>query len=136
MSTADVASGRGTGTGPITLVVPSNAAMARVARLTASTLASLADLDVDLIDDVKIVVSEIVAALIERGEGEPVTLQFELGDGSITVEGTTCSTSFDINDPEISLCAMVLGAVSAEHRISFDGSTASIWAITRSASAV
>ena len=108
------------GATPVTLTIPADPAMVRVGRLTASSVASLAELDIDDIDDVKIAVSEVLTLLIEQGTGAPVTLSFstDIGadGGTFSIEGTTAATSLDLGQEEIALTAAVLGAVSDEHR--------------------
>ena len=64
--------------GPVVVQVPAEASMARLVRLAASSLAAMAAMDVDEIEDVKIVVSEVMAALIEHGDGPDITIKLEL----------------------------------------------------------
>jgi len=103
--------------GPVVLQLPAEAGMARVARLTASSLASLARLSIDDIDDVKIVVSEVMAALVEHGDGSDVTLKFDIGERHLVVSGYTLATTFKIDAADMALSATVLGAIASHHTI-------------------
>jgi anti-sigma regulatory factor (Ser/Thr protein kinase) len=110
----------------VTLVVPPDPSMARVARLTASALAASAGLTVDAVDDVKIAVSEMLALLVGRGSADPVTMAFTVSPGELVVEMTSAVPPFDGDDPELELANLVLDAVTARHETSHDGSAARI----------
>lgn len=103
--------------GPVVLQVPSDPAMSRVARLTSSALAALAKMSIDDIDDVKIVVSEVMAALVEHGDGADITLRFDVGEGEITVTGYTKASTFTAGGGDMALSATVLSAIAKEHSI-------------------
>lgn len=103
--------------GPITLSIPPAATMARVARLTASSLASLADFSIDEIDDIKIAVSEVVTLLLQQGDGSPIVLQFGVDEGSFTIEGGTGAAETTLAEVDAALTAAVLDAVSDEHEL-------------------
>jgi anti-sigma regulatory factor (Ser/Thr protein kinase) len=105
----------------VTLVVPADPSRAKVARLTASALAAGAGLTVDAVDDVKIAVSEMLALLVGRGGGRPVTLVFSWAPGELAVEATSAVPPVDEDDPELELTNLVLDAVTASHGISHDG---------------
>lgn len=107
------------GPGPVGLVLPAVAGMSRVARLTASAVASLADLGIDDIDDVKIAVSEVVALLVEHGDRSNLSMSFEIHGRALAIEGTTTATRFDGDDDAVALSATVLDAVAGGHELSF-----------------
>jgi serine/threonine-protein kinase RsbW len=109
------------GVGPVTLTIPPVPSMARVARLTASSVASLADFSVDEIDDIKIAVSEVVTLLIQQGDGGLVTLEFGAGAGPFTIDGSTTSTVQVLAEEDVALTAAVLDAVSDEHELTSTG---------------
>jgi hypothetical protein len=90
--------------------------MARVARLTASSLANLAEFSVDEIDDIKIAVSEVVTLLIQQGAGGPVTLEFGT-NGLFTIEGSATAAALPLADDDVALTAAVLDAVSDSHEL-------------------
>jgi hypothetical protein len=91
--------------------------MVRVARLTASSVANLADFSIDEIDDIKIAVSEVVTLLIQQGDGGVVTLEFGT-DEVFTIEGSTTAAGLPLAQDDVALTAAVLDAVSDDHELS------------------
>jgi hypothetical protein len=112
--------------GPVTLTFPADAGMARVGRLTASSVASLADLNVDDIEDIKIAVSEVVTLLIEHGNGGPVTLEFAANASSFTIAGSATASGAPIAEEDMALTAAVLDAVCGHHELTTDDGTIQI----------
>ena len=107
-------------TGPVTLTMPPTPSMVRVARLTASSLANLADMSIDEIDDIKIAVSEVVTLLIQQGDGGPVVLEFG-SPGLFTIEGSTTAAELPLAQDDVALTAAVLDAVSDSHELTTSG---------------
>ncbi len=105
--------------GPITLVVPPVASMVRVGRLTASSIASISDMSIDDIDDIKIAVSEMITLLIQSGSGSDITMRFEITDQSFTVEASSPAASLDLGRNDVALATAVLDAVSDNHEVAF-----------------
>ena len=106
-----------TDAGPVTLVIPPVASMVRVGRLTASSIASLADMNVDDIDDIKIAVSEMITVLIQSGNRTAITLRFETTADAFSVEASTPSGSTNLGRNDLALATAVLEAVADEHHI-------------------
>jgi hypothetical protein len=106
--------------GPVHIRVPPNPSLSRVVRLAASGVASLADFTVDVIEDIKIAVSEVLIALIEHGEGEPVDIEFIVDEGGFTVRGQTAARNFDPAHPDVDLCRIVLAEVCQHQQIVVD----------------
>jgi anti-sigma regulatory factor (Ser/Thr protein kinase) len=119
-------------TGPVELRIPADPQMSRVARLAASGLASLAGFDVDVIEDIKIAVSEVLLALIEHGANEEILLCFALGEDSFTVRASTSIAAFDLEHPDLVLCRTVLAGVSEAYGVDVHEGVALIWATLRS----
>lgn len=105
--------------GPITLVIPPVASMVRVGRLTASSIASIAEMSIDDIDDIKIAVSEMITLLIQSGNRSAVTLRFEIVDNAFIVEAATPASSLDLGRNDVALATAVLDAVSDSHEVVF-----------------
>ena len=103
--------------GPVVVQVPAEAAMARLVRLAASSLAAMASMDVDDIEDVKIVVSEVIAALIEHGDGHDITIKLELEGEGMSIRGITDAHSFVADSADLALSSTVLAAIASEHAI-------------------
>ena len=117
-----------TAIGPVRVELPPVSAMSRVARLTATGVASMAGLTIDQIDDINVIVSEVMVALVEHGATGTITLTFDVVDGCFTVRGATELADFDLDHPDLALCRTVLDAVSTTHGIEHDGTRAEIWA--------
>ena len=103
--------------GAVTLTLPPDAKMVRVGRLTASSIASLADMTVDDIDDVKIAVSEMITLLIQSGNHAMITLRFETTPDDFVVEASTPSGAQGFGRNDLALATAVLDAVADEHHI-------------------
>ena len=114
--------------GPVRVELPPAAAMSRVARLTATGVASMAGFTIDEIDDINVIVSEVMVALVEHGAHDTISVTFDVSAGCFTVRGATELADFDLNDPDLVLCRTVLSAVSTGHGIEFEGTRAEIWA--------
>jgi hypothetical protein len=103
--------------GPVEIRVPPEPLLARVLRLAASGVASLSGFSVDEIEDIKVAVSEVLIALVEHGEGNPVDMKFSVDERVFEVFGRTAVDSFDSSHPDLILCRTVLADVCVEHQI-------------------
>jgi hypothetical protein len=117
--------------GPVELRVPPEPTLSRVLRLAASGVASLCGFSVAEIEDIKIAVSEVLIALIEHGEGNPVSVQFSVTEDSFRIDGSTVVESFDVSHPDLQLCRVVLASACTEHAIELTDGTARISALLR-----
>ena len=75
--------------GPVVLTFPADSRMARVARLAATALGSVAGFSVDDNDDLRIAVDELIVMSIEGGAGGDVTMRFSVSDQQVRVETET-----------------------------------------------
>ena len=71
----------------IELVLPADKRLVRVARLVASGVARTAGFDVEEVEDIRIAVDELCTALVKGGDGGPLLLGFDLGDGEVSIIG-------------------------------------------------
>jgi hypothetical protein len=117
--------------GPVEICIPPDPRLARVVRLAASAVAAQIGFDVDLIDDVKLVVSEILLALVEMGEGDRITLTFTAEEAQFAAYGTTVARSFDPADSRISLSLQVLEGVASHHQFAFADGQIHLSAVVR-----
>lgn len=106
--------------GPVTLTLPPAPSMIRVGRLTASSIASLTDMTIDDIDDLKIAISEMITLLIQSGEQSSVTLRFDINGNSLAVEASTPASGLDLNHSDVALSTAVLDAVSDSFEVAFE----------------
>jgi serine/threonine-protein kinase RsbW len=107
--------------GPIELVLPADTRLVRVARLVASGIATTAGFDVEEVEDLRIAVDEVCAALIEGGDGRPLLLGFEVSIGEVAVLGSTPTTGeVKFEDERLGLSRQILAVVVDEHEIRTD----------------
>jgi hypothetical protein len=107
--------------GLIELVLPADTRLVRVARLVASGVATTAGFDVEEVEDLRIAVDELVTALVEGGDGSALLLGFDLGEGEVTVIGSTSASSGAAFEPDrLALSRQILSVVADEHDLSAD----------------
>jgi hypothetical protein len=93
--------------------------MARVARLAATALGSVAGFTVDDNDDLRIAVDELVVMSIEGGSGGGVTMRFSIADGEVRVEAETDAADDLPSNPErFMLSEQILGVVTDWYAVS------------------
>jgi anti-sigma regulatory factor (Ser/Thr protein kinase) len=102
--------------------------MSRIARLTGTGVASMAGFTIDEIDDINVMVSEVMVALVEHGARSTISVDFDITDRQFTVRGAADVADFDLGDPDLALCRTVLAAVSTSHGIEGTSARAEIWA--------
>jgi len=107
--------------GLVELVLPADTRLVRVARLVASGVATAAGFDVEEVEDFRIAVDELCTALVEGGDGSPLLLGFDLGDGEVTVVGSTNASAGAAFEPDrLALSRQILAVVVDDHDISAD----------------
>ena len=77
--------------GAVRLEIPVDTRYVRIVRLVARGVGSTAGFDIEAVDDLRISVEELCAAMFEVSDGHPVELAFRLSDGGVEVEGRTHS---------------------------------------------
>jgi serine/threonine-protein kinase RsbW len=103
--------------GPIVLTLPADTRMARIARLTATALGSMAGFSVDDSDDLRIGVDELVVMMVEGGDGADLTMRFEVTESEVRVSAQTPASSD--GDPErFVLSEQILGVVADSYAVS------------------
>jgi serine/threonine-protein kinase RsbW len=107
--------------GRIELVLPADTRLVRVARLVASGVATTAGFDVEEVEDLRIAVDELCTALVEGGDGGDLLLGFDLGNGEVTILGTTSAAGVAAFEPErLALSRQILAVVVDEHELVTD----------------
>jgi serine/threonine-protein kinase RsbW len=112
--------------GPVELTLPADTRLVRLVRLVASGLASTAGFDVDDLDDLRIGVDEVLAALLEGGDGSPLSLRFRLDDSRIELEGETKSGGDPLEPDRLELSRQILEAFVDEHDLRLDGGVVAV----------
>jgi hypothetical protein len=120
--------------GPVVLTFPADSRMARVARLAATALGSVAGFTVDDNDDLRIAVDELVVMAIEGGVGGDVVIRFVLSDGEVRVQAETAAADDLSSNPErFMLSEQILGVVTDSYAVTASGGVLTA-AFTKSAS--
>ena len=108
--------------GPVVLTFPPDSRMARVARLAATALGSVAGFSVDDNDDLRIAVDELVVMAIEGGGNADVTMRFTVNDGEVRVEAETEAAEDLSHSPErFMLSEQILGVVTDWYAVAANG---------------
>ena len=104
------------------LILPADPQMLRIVRLVASGLASLADLDLDGVEEVRVAADELVSTMIEAS-AEQVNVRLTVTDTALQIEASTAlsnGTPLSV-DPMVDV---VLDAVSTDHAWRTEGGVA------------
>jgi serine/threonine-protein kinase RsbW len=118
-------SGSGSVAAPETvrLTIPAALEFVRIARLTASGVASRVGFDVDEIEDLRVAVDELSSILVEAAGANQLELAFTPGNDGITIEGRVQVD--DAGAPEIDdLTRQILAAVVDDYGIDSSGGEA------------
>ncbi len=102
------------------LVLPPDPDLLRVVRLVASGLASLAPLDLDAVEEVRVAADELVSTLMQASAGGPVTVSFAVADGVLRVSGATQRAEQSPFEPD-PLTERILDEVASSHGWQTDG---------------
>jgi anti-sigma regulatory factor (Ser/Thr protein kinase) len=116
----------------VELVIPVNADLIVLARMTAATVASRAQFDVEEIEDLRLAVDELCISLVQGSTVGQLTLQFIRDDDDIEV---TCAYQAppDHDDPWdeaeslTGLSARILDALVDDHGVAQEGSQRRAW---------
>jgi anti-sigma regulatory factor (Ser/Thr protein kinase) len=109
-------------TAPIVLVLPADAGLIRLARLLASGVGSSLGLPVAEVEDLRVAVDEVCAALVESTQDSTITLEFAVTDGSLVIEGHATSGA-PVDEARMSISHQILDAIADDRQISSDDGT-------------
>lgn len=121
--------------GDVVLEVPAEPSSLRVVRMVAATVAADAGFDIDAVDDVRMAVDELCAAILESRPSSPIRMRLRVdGDGLVA--------RADAPQPDTAaravvdrLRAAVLGATADSYRLTqLDGHSVG-WLVKRSVAA-
>ena len=109
----------------VRLQLPVDPQYMRVARLVASGLGTTIGFDVEAVDDLRIAVDELCAAMVEVSDGDVLDLSFEVRDDGIEVEGSTVAApTAQLSPDRFALSEQILGVACDRYSLSIDGGTA------------
>lgn len=109
---------------PVELILPANSRHLRLARLVVSGVAATRT-PARRVEDVRIVLGEVCAALLEVGQGGPLRFTFHVDDETLVVQGTTASDRAElIDDERFAFSRRLLDVLSDSHRFDHAGGRA------------
>lgn len=115
--------------GRVELLLPPHSRYMRLARLMASGVASTCGLPLEEVEDFRIAVDELCAALIEVGEGNQVSLAFSFTDEAVVVEGrTSAKPEGGIDEDRLNLSRQILDVVTDGHELRTENGNATFTA--------
>jgi anti-sigma regulatory factor (Ser/Thr protein kinase) len=104
--------------GRIELSLPPDTRYMRLARLVASGVATTCGLPLAEVEDFRIAVDELCAALMELGDGDQVRLAFDLRPGEVVIEGRTQGGGGgQIDEDRLNLSRQILDVVTDGHEL-------------------
>jgi hypothetical protein len=103
----------------VTVTIPARSSFIGLARVTAASLGAELDLDIDQLDDLRLALNELVAALIEVAEDDAtIAVEYTLADDELSVSGRLSAGDGATLDD---LSRQILGVVTDAYHL--DGST-------------
>lgn len=109
----------------VRLELPSDTRYMRVVRLVASGLGATLGFDVEAVDDFRIAVDELCAAMLEVSDGSVLDLSFEMRDDGIEVNGrTTTEPAARLSPDRFALSEQILRVAADRYSVSVEGGTA------------
>lgn len=110
----------------IRLELPVDSRYMRVVRLVASGLGATVGFDVEGVDDFRIAVDELCAAMLEVSNGSGLDLSFEMREDGIEVNGQTrTDPEAQLSTERFALSEQILRVAADRYTVSVDGGTAS-----------
>jgi serine/threonine-protein kinase RsbW len=109
----------------IRLELPVDSRYMRVVRLVASGLGATVGFDVEAVDDFRIAVDELCAAMLEMSDGSDLELSFEVRDDGIEVNGQTrTDPDARLGTERFALSEQILRVAADRYTVSVDGGMA------------
>lgn len=118
--------------GAMDVTIAPDPLLLRPVRLALGGVASLAGFDVEAIDDLRVAVNELVATLIERGDGSPIRLRLETDPSfGVRVTARTAPSPESLDAPELTkrfhLSEQILSVLADDHGFHHDEAATSGW---------
>ena len=107
--------------------VPADPHYIRPVRLAVGGLASLLDVTLETIDDLRIAVDELCAALLETGDGSPLELDISSSRGSIRIVGTTSAGGGEVDEDRVKFSRQILSVIADEFGFEIDDGLVRCW---------
>lgn len=116
----------------VVLEVPAVPASLRVVRMVAATVAADAGFDIDEVDDVRMAVDELCAAVIESGPASPLRIHVRLADEQLVVRVQAAQPDPAGAAALDELRAAVLGATAGDYGFALADGHSIAWLAKRS----
>lgn len=114
--------------GSVRISVPSDVRYFRSVRLAVGGLATLVGFDVEAIDDIRIGVDEMCAALLECGDGSEISFEVSAVVGaSVRIVGSVTKGTSAVDDDRFSFSRQILSVVSDDFGLETTGETVRFW---------
>lgn len=112
----------------MTITLPGNVQYFRSVRLSVGGLAALVGFDLAAIDDLRIGVDELCAALAEVGDGGELRLviDVEVG-GSLRIEGRTARAADWVDNDRLTFSRQILEVVADDFSFDFGDEEVCVW---------
>ncbi len=112
----------------MTITIPADVRFFRPVRLAVGGLAALAGFDVEAIDDLRIGVDELCAALTEAGTGDAVHLELHAEPGVLLrIEGHTDRGPVGLDDERFAFSRQILSVVADSFGYEIVGDDVTVW---------
>lgn len=114
--------------GSVTIAVPSDVRYFRSVRLAVGGLATLVGFDVEAIDDIRIGVDEMCAALLESGDGSEISFEVAAVVGaSVRIVGSVAKGTSALDDDRFSFSRQILSVVADDFGLETGGDVVRFW---------
>ena len=107
--------------------IPADARFIRPVRLAVGGLASMLDVTVETIDDLRIAVDELCSALLETGDGSALELEISSFGRSLRIDGTTGAGVGEIDEDRIRFSRQILSVIADSFGYEVDDGVVRCW---------
>lgn len=108
----------------INLTIPKKSEYMSTIRLTTSALANLKGFNVDEIEDIKVIISEVCTFFISNIENsiEPLHIKYEISDDNLLVEVTDLNSGeiSDFNKTNSEMCIMIIESLADNYNFDLE----------------
>jgi len=112
----------------VTLIVPADVRYFRSVRLAVGGLATLVGFDVDAMEDLRIGVDELCAALIEAGNEQDLRLDIQAEPGELLrIEGTTAAGDAPVDEDRFAFSRQILSVVADDYGYAVEDGRVRCW---------
>lgn len=112
----------------VTILVPADVRYFRSVRLAVGGLATLVGFDVEAMEDLRIGVDELLAALVETGSADDLRLEISAEPGAtLRIEGSTRSGRSEIDEDRFAFSRQILSVVADDFGFTTERGEARCW---------